>query len=59
MAVLELYDMSGRLVSTPFQGTLNGSGSISLETADIPVGLYVLRLAQGGEMTSKLITVIR
>lgn len=58
-AELNLYDISGRLVLRAFQDDLNGQGTVTLNTEQLPVGVFVLRLAQCGSVTSQLITVIR
>ena len=59
MAELNFYDVSGRKVSTPFQGELNGVSTVTLETERLPSGVYVLRLTQGGSVTSRLVTIIK
>ncbi|MCD6588564.1 MAG: CotH kinase family protein [Candidatus Fermentibacteraceae bacterium] len=58
-AVLSLFDLSGRLVLTPFQGELNGQSTVGLETEQLPAGVYVLRLIQGGLVISQLVTIIK
>ena len=57
-AELDFFDVSGRKISTPFQGELSGESTVTLETEQLPSGVYVLRLAQGGSVTSRLVTII-
>lgn len=57
-AVLSMYDLSGRLVGTPFQGELTGENTVGLDTAGLPCGVYVLRLVQAGLMASRTITLL-
>jgi len=49
LVTLDLYDMAGRKVQTLHSGSLPaGEHSLTLSGADLPPGLYYLRLAAGG-----------
>ncbi len=58
-AQLSVYDMSGRLVATPFQGELASTQSVTLDTSPLASGVYILRLAQEQSVVSELVTVIK
>ncbi len=58
-ARLNVFDLTGRLVSTPFQGDLNGSMTMSVNTGDMYPGMYFLRLENGGEVSTSRMMVIR
>lgn len=57
-ASLEVFDLTGRLVSRPFQGEIDGSRTV--DAADgLASGVYFLRLSGAGFTTSQRVTVIR
>jgi hypothetical protein len=58
-AELNVFDLTGRLVATPYQGDLNGSGSINWNTGELTPGMYFLRLQQGSEVSTVRVMVIR
>ncbi|RKZ05189.1 hypothetical protein DRQ25_16615, partial [Candidatus Fermentibacteria bacterium] len=45
-ARLDIYDLSGRLVATPFEGELISPESLSWDAASLATGIYFLRLSQ-------------
>ncbi|MBN2586328.1 MAG: T9SS type A sorting domain-containing protein [Candidatus Fermentibacteraceae bacterium] len=56
---LNVFDVAGRLVATPYRGSLNGSQSMSWDTASLTPGMYFLRLETGGEVSIARVMVIR
>lgn len=56
---LEVYDLAGRLVDSPFLGEVVGSHSFSWDTSSLTTGVYFLRLTQSDEMMVQKVTVIR
>ncbi len=58
-AELNVFDLTGRLVATPFQGELNGSQMFNWNAGDLAPGMYFLRLEQGGEVSTTRVMVIR
>lgn len=58
-AELNVFDLTGRLVATPYQGELNGSQVFSWNASDLTPGMYFLRLEQGGEVSTARVMVIR
>jgi len=58
-AELNIFDLTGRLVATPFQGNLSGSHSLSWNASDLTPGMYFLRLQQGSEVSTARVMVIR
>ncbi|RKZ05364.1 hypothetical protein DRQ25_16295 [Candidatus Fermentibacteria bacterium] len=56
---LDVYDLSGRLVATPFEGELISPVSIYWDTASLATGIYFLRLRQREETVIRKITVIK
>ncbi len=58
-AELNIFDLTGRLVATPYRGDLNGSHSLSWNVSDLVPGMYFLRLEQGGEVSTARVMVIR
>jgi hypothetical protein len=56
---LSIFDLTGRLVSTPFQGNLDGSMTMTLDTGGMSPGVYFLRLENGGEVSTSSMVVIR
>jgi hypothetical protein len=59
LVTLEVYDLSGRLVASPFSGEIDGSLSVSLADADLSPGVYFLRLSGGGVTDTRRVTVLR
>ena len=58
-AELNVFDLTGRLVATPYQGELSGSQVFNWNASDLTPGMYFLRLAQGGEVSIARVMVIR
>ncbi len=58
-ARLDVFDMSGRLVCTPFEGHLFSTESFSWDVTSLSTGVYFLRLSQGEKMFIRRITVMR
>ena len=58
-AELNVFDLTGRLVATPYQGNLEGTHSLSWSTSDLVPGMYFLRLQQGSEVSTARVMVIR
>ncbi len=58
-ARLNVFDLTGRLVATPFEGDISGSESFSWNTTDMTPGMYFLRLVQGNEVSTARVMVIR
>ena len=58
-AELNVFDLTGRLVATPFQGDLNGSQMFNWNAGDLTPGMYFLRLEQGGEVSTARVMVLR
>ena len=58
-AELNVFDLTGRLVATPYQGELNGSHVLNWNASDLTPGMYFLRLAQGGEVSTARVMVLR
>lgn len=57
-ATLDVYDVTGRLVSTPFRGSVTGSHSVSWSTAGLTPGVYFLHLDQAGQVSTARVMVI-
>jgi hypothetical protein len=58
-AELNVFDLTGRLVATPYQGELNGTQMFNWNAGDLTPGMYFLRLEQGGEVSIARVMVIR
>lgn len=58
-AELNVFDLTGRLIATPYQGNLNGTHTMSWNTGDLTPGMYFLRLEQGGQASTARVMVIR
>lgn len=56
---LNVFDLTGRLVATPYRGDLNGSHSISWNTGDLVPGMYILRMNQGSEVSTARVIVLK
>ncbi|MCK4807314.1 MAG: T9SS type A sorting domain-containing protein, partial [Candidatus Aegiribacteria sp.] len=59
LAELNVFDLTGRLIATPYQGELNGSHTFYWNAGDLVPGMYFLRLEQGGEVSIARVMVIR
>ena len=58
-AELNVFDITGRIVSTPFVGVLSGTESVNWNAATLTPGMYFLRLTQGEEVSTARVMVIR
>lgn len=58
-ARLNVFDLTGRLVATPYEGEISGSESFSWNTSELTPGMYFLRLEQGKEVSTARVMVIR
>ncbi len=58
-ARLNVFDLTGRLVATPYEGDISGSESFSWNTSELTPGMYFLRLVQGDEVSTARVMVIR
>ena len=58
-AVLRVYDVTGRLVSTPYTGNLSGSRSVEVDFSHLASGLYFLDLRQGNSSTTASLMLVR
>jgi len=56
---LDVYDLYGRLVDSPFDGEIISSISFSWDITPLSTGLYFLRLVQGEETIVRKITLMR
>ncbi|MEM8486535.1 MAG: T9SS type A sorting domain-containing protein [Bacteroidota bacterium] len=57
---LQVYDMTGRLVSTLVSGTLDaGNHEVTFEAADLPSGMYVYRLATPDAQVTRLMSLLK
>jgi len=56
---LEVYDLSGRLVATPYRGELANNMSVHWDASSLRPGVYFLRLRQGGSAATAKVTVLR
>lgn len=56
---LEVYDLSGRLVATPYRGELASNMSVHWDASSLRPGVYFLRLRQGGSAATAKVTVLR
>lgn len=59
VASFTVYDMTGRLVATPFQGELSSLQSVNFDTSTLSSGVYILRLTQEGSAVSEMVTVLK
>jgi len=57
-AELNLYDISGRRVSSLFLGELSGEYPVGLDASLLPAGVYILRLSQAGAMVCEMVTIL-
>jgi hypothetical protein len=58
-ARLQVFDLTGRLIATPYEGDISGSESFSWNTSELTPGMYFLRLVQGDEVSTARVMVIR
>ena len=58
-ARLNVFDLTGRLVATPYEGDISGSESFSWNTSELTPGMYFLRLVQGDEVSTARVMVLR
>lgn len=58
-AKLDVFDLSGRLVCTPFEGYLCNTESFPWDVISLSTGVYFLRLSQGEKMYIRRVTIIR
>ena len=58
-AMFSVYDMTGRLVATPFQGELSSQQSINFDTSSLSSGVYILRLTQNSNAVTEMVTVLK
>jgi len=58
-AELNLYDISGRRISSLFQGELSGEQPVGLDVSLLPAGVYILRLSQAGVMACEMVTILQ
>ena len=56
---LHVFDLTGRLVATPYEGDISGSESFNWNTSELAPGMYFLRLTQGDEVSIARVMVIR
>jgi hypothetical protein len=56
---LEVYDLSGRLVATPYSGEIDGSLSVGLSGSSLSPGVYFLRLSGGSSVDTQRVTILR
>ncbi len=59
IALFHIYDITGRLVSAPFQGALSNIQTFTVDTSLLPAGVYAFRFSQEQSVISELATVIR
>lgn len=59
LALLEVYDLSGRLVERLFEQEIISEESVNWDTSSLATGIYFLRLSSRGESVTQKVTVIR
>jgi hypothetical protein len=50
--LLQLVDVNGRVLRSTSAGSSNGDNRIELSTAELPAGMYLLRIEQRGNVRS-------
>ena len=55
---LSVFDIAGRIVETPFSGSISGEHTLNWNTSDLAPGMYFLRLTQGNDVSSAKVMVI-
>jgi len=58
-AQLAVFDITGRVVATPYSGILSGTQSVNWDASSLTPGMYFLRLNQDGEVATARVMVIR
>ncbi len=53
-ARLDVFDLLGRRVATPFDGPAAGVQPVRFDATDLPAGLYAARLVAGGQHLTRL-----
>ncbi|MCK5063658.1 MAG: T9SS type A sorting domain-containing protein, partial [Candidatus Fermentibacteraceae bacterium] len=56
---LNVFDLTGRLVETPFRGAISGTQSLNWDVSNLVPGMYFLQLVQGNELSTARVMVIR
>ncbi|MBN1433250.1 T9SS type A sorting domain-containing protein [Candidatus Fermentibacterales bacterium] len=56
---LSVFDISGRLVETPFEGEISGTQTFAWDVSRLTPGVYFLRLTSETSMASARVTVLR
>jgi len=57
-ASVQIFDLSGRVVSDAWSGVMNGEDTITLDVSDLSAGAYVVRLTgSGGSSAGKMLVV--
>ncbi len=57
-AVLNVFDLSGRLISSPGIGVLNGQKTVNIDMSGLAPGMYFLRLTQDSETSTASIMLV-
>lgn len=58
-ATLQVFDLSGRVVSSPFRGELVNSACFTWDASELSAGIYFLRLVQDEEMVTAKVTLLK
>lgn len=58
-ATVEIFDVSGRVVATPFNAELNGQAVFTWDASSVSTGVYFMRLTQGGNIATSRVSVVR
>ena len=58
-AQLDVYDLNGRLVDSPFQGVIDSSQFFSWDTSALTTGIYLLRFTQENQTVTRRITIVK
>ncbi len=56
---LNVFDLTGRLVETPFRGEISGTQLLNWDVSNLVPGMYFLQLVQGNEVSTARVMVIR
>ncbi len=56
---LNVFDLTGRLVETPFRGEIAGTQSLNWDVSNLVPGMYFLQLVQENEISTARVMVIR
>ena len=57
-AELNVFDLTGRLIATPYRGELTGSRTVNWNAGSLAPGMYFLQLQQGGNVSTARVMVI-